>query len=224
MRKSPSPWTPERRCFLKVRIRSNDRNKRNQTLSCICVCVCSSDCVRRPGARPSLSPQNLCIPTLRLRTLPSPRGADQRQQHVEADATRTPAQDDPVGRRRRPGVRLLPRQPPPGRPRSSPEHQRASGEAADILLRGEERRLSQDAAGGRHTHHTLLRQRPPGRRGEDADVTLRPAAPPAQRGAERRTRQEDDVGRVDPARTSRTPGERVQASRLPLAETAYFGH
>lgn len=52
MRRSLSPWTPERRCFLKVRIYSGDRNRKAATQHCvwltilhlgICVfqCLCS---------------------------------------------------------------------------------------------------------------------------------------------------------------------------------------
>lgn len=35
MRRSLSPWTPERRCFLKVRIYSGDRNKSCNTVLCV---------------------------------------------------------------------------------------------------------------------------------------------------------------------------------------------
>lgn len=55
----------------------------------------------------------------------------------------------------------------------------------------------------------------------DADVTVPEAAASAQRGAERRTRQEDDVGR--PTGTSRTPGERGETALLPPAEGAHCG-
>lgn len=219
MRRSPSPWTPERCCFLKVRVfkaytetKAAHIHSTELKLCCVCLFVCPSVCVRRPGTRPPLSSQKLCISTLRLRPLPSPltRRANQRRRHVRTEPTHTPAQDNPVRRGGGPWVGLLPGQPAPGRPLASPEHQRASGEAADVLFLREERHLSQDAPGCRHARHTRLRPRPPGHHGDEADaVALRPSATPAQRGAKRRTRQEDDMGRADPAWASRTPGERV---------------
>lgn len=157
--------------------------------------------------RPRASFQKPSVSTLRLGALPSPlaRRANQRGRHTEAHPAHAPAPDNPIGRGGGSQSGLLP------------------GAAAQrphcVLLLGKERGISEDAPGGRQSASVGE-----GSPGEDSHVGLRRVAPPLPRGAERRPSRQGDVDGLESARRPGSPGERVEASNVPLTATAHFGY